>query len=106
MSDEQIVEVRTVRDQVREGIAWILVFVMFGVAGWQHYRSHKNWEEALRWKNAYFSWTPQENPPKPIYIPERNDYVCAPGWTPAGAWKEGGVPLNPYTPIGCMRENK
>ncbi len=44
------------------------------------------------------------NVPKPIYIPERNDYVCPMGWTPAGGWKENGVPLDPYRPIGCKLE--
>jgi hypothetical protein len=45
-----------------------------------------------------FSKTPS---PTPIYIPQRNDYSCPDGWTPAGSWGPNGKPDDPYRPIGC-----
>jgi hypothetical protein len=95
--------------KIREAVAWLLVVMMAGGVGWQHYRSHLNWQEKERWKTAYFRIAESDRgyaEPNPVYVPERNDYVCPPSWTPAGAWGPNGVPLNPYRPIGCKREEQ
>jgi hypothetical protein len=93
--------------KIREAVAWVLVVALFYTTAWQHDRSHRNWQEKEQWKSLYFHVLPflrSEIAVDPIYIPSRNDYVCAPGWIPAGGWGPNGVPL--HEPIGCKREEQ
>lgn len=80
-------------------VIFIMVVVVIGALGWHSYhQEHPCIADGISNSN----YTIETAPPKPLYVPERNDYVCPKGWQPGGGWKENGVPLDPYRGVTCV----